>query len=487
MTTFIFAYVLIQMVVAMLLSRRIRTEDDYLLAGRRLGPGLAAFSIFATWFGAETCIGAAGAVYASGLSATRGDPFGYTLVIVIVAAVLAVPLWRARITTLGDLFRARYSPGVERFAVLLMAPTSILWAGAQIRAFGQVLAASSDGLSASTGVALAAGTVLIYTVFGGMLADAWSDLVQGIVLAVGLLVITALVLGDAGGPGLAFAQVPAGHFDWRAPGETMLEVANRWAIPIVGSIAAQELISRIVACRSPEVARRSAWIASVGYLAIGSLPVALGLMASAGGLQVDDPEQVLPALAAAHLPRAGYVLFVGALVSAILSTVDSCLLVAGSLISHNLIVPRLPSLTEDGKLLVARLAVVASGLSAWGLALASDSVLGLVEEANGFGSAGIAVILGFALWSRFGGPRAAGASLAAGTLVWIAAHVVRPVSWDYLASLGAALGAYLIVATIERRRDRHVQPTRTQLEAASLEGEERAELSLARVPRVKRG
>jgi Na+/proline symporter len=452
-TAFIFTYVLLQMVVAMLLSRRIRTEDDYLLAGRRLGPSLAAFSIFATWFGAETCIGAAGAVYESGLSATRGDPFGYTIVIVLVAAVLAVPLWRARITTLGDLFRARYSPGVERVAVLLMVPTSILWAGAQIRAFGQVLAASSDGITASTGVALAAGTVLVYTVFGGMLADAWSDLVQGIVLGIGLLVVTVLMIQDAGGLGVALAQVPAGHFDWRAPDEGMLEVANRWAIPIVGSIAAQELVSRIVACRSPEVARRSAWMASFGYLAIGSLPVALGLMASGGSLAVSDPEQVLPALAAAHLPEIGYVVFMGALVSAILSTVDSCLLVAGSLVSHNLVVPRLPRLTEEGKLLVARLAVVASGLSAWWLALASDSVLGLVEEANGFGSAGIAVILGFALWGRFGGPRAALAALASGTLVWIAAHFVRPVPWDYLASLGAALGAYLIVAAFDHHRD----------------------------------
>src|SRR5690606_40701111 len=120
---------------------------------------------------------------------------------------------------------------------------------------------------------------------------------------------------------------------------------------------AQELISRIVACRSPEVARRSAWIASLGYVAIGSLPVALGLMASAGGLQLDDPEQVLPTLAATHLPRLGYVLFVGALVSAILSTVDSCLLVAGSLISHHLVVPRFPSPPDGGKRLVPRVAV----------------------------------------------------------------------------------------------------------------------------------
>jgi Na+/proline symporter len=447
----IFGYVVLQMVLGMVVSRRVRTEDDYLLAGRRLGPTLATFSIFATWFGAETCIGAAGAVYEGGLAATRADPFGYTIVIVLLAAFLAVPLWRAHITTLGDLFRRRYSAGVEQFAVLLMVPTSILWAGAQIRAFGQVIASSSDGLSASTGVALAAGTVLVYTVFGGLLADAWTDVVQGAVLTVGLLVVTVLVVNGLGGWTMAVSQIEPTRWAWRTPGETSLAVANRWAIPILGSITAQELISRIVACRSPEVARRSAWMASAGYLAVGSLPIALALMATGMPLQLDDAEHVLPALAAVHLSQAGYVLFIGALVSAILSTVDSCLLVAGSLVSHNLIVPRMPAISEDGKLVAARLAVIGSGLCAWWLASASNSVLGLVEEANGFGSAGIVVLLAFSLWSRFGGALAAVASLTAGIVVWIATHFVYTVSWDYLASVAAALGAYLIVGLIEPR------------------------------------
>jgi Na+/proline symporter len=448
----IFVYVGLQMLLGMVVSRSIRTEDDYLLAGRRLGPGLATFSLFATWFGAETCIGAAGAVYESGLSASRADPFGYALCIALVAGLLAVPLWRARITTLGDLFRRRYSPRVEQMAVLLMIPTSILWAGAQIRAFGQVLASSSDGLSASVGIALAAGTVLVYTTFGGLLADAWTDLVQGVVLTIGLVVVTAAVVSGLGGLAPALSQIEPGHWAWRAPGESSLEVLNRWAIPVLGSLTAQELVARIVACRSPQVAQRAAWSASVAYLAIGILPVALGLIATQVPLSVDDPEHVLPALAAAHLPRIGYVLFVGALVSAILSTVDSCLLVSGSLISHNLVVPHLPSITERGKLVAARIGVVGSGLAAWYLALASDSVLGLVEEASGFGSAGILVLVVFALWGRFGGAAAALAALTAGVAVWVPAHFVYALPYDYLASIVAAFGAYLLVGALEARR-----------------------------------
>ncbi|HEX6210820.1 MAG TPA: sodium:solute symporter [Methylomirabilota bacterium] len=454
----VLGYVVLQLGLGVLVSRRIRTEDDYLLAGRRLGPGLATFSIFATWFGAETCIGAAGAVYREGLSATRADPFGYALCIAIVAGVFAVPLWKARITTLGDLFRQRYSPGVERFAVLLMIPTSVLWAAAQIRAFGQVLASSSDAVSVTAGMGFAAIAVLAYTAVGGLLADAWTDLVQGVVLVVGLVALSVAVVGDLGGLSAAVAAVDSAHWAWSAPGETPLAVLNRWAIPVLGSLMAQELVARIVACRSPDVARRSAWLASGGYLFVGLMPIGLGLAATGLALSLDDAEQVLPALAAMHLPAIGYVLFVGAMVSAILSTVDSCLLVSGSLISHNLVVPRMPAITERGRLLAARLGVIGSGLAAWWLAFASDSVLGLVEEASGFGSAGILVLAVFALWSPFGGVRAATAALGAGVTVWIAAHFVYALSWDYLASIAAAFAAYGVVGALERRGRLGLEP-----------------------------
>lgn len=78
-------------------------------------------------------------------------------------------------------------------------------------------------------------------------------------------------------------------------------------------------------------------------------------------------------------------------------------------------------------------------------------MLGLVEEASGFGSAGILVLIVFALRRRLGGPAAAAAALAGGVGVWIVAHFVLALPYDYLASLGAALGAYLLAAFFEAR------------------------------------
>src|SRR5687767_12487863 len=66
-------YIALQLVIGVVISRRIRTEDDYLLAGRKLGPVLTTFSVFATWFGAETCVGAAAEVYGNGLHLALSD------------------------------------------------------------------------------------------------------------------------------------------------------------------------------------------------------------------------------------------------------------------------------------------------------------------------------------------------------------------------------------------------------------------------------
>src|SRR5579885_2720101 len=186
----ILAYIALQLVVVFFVSQRPKSEADYLLAGRRLGPWLATFSVFATWFGAETCIGAAGEAYRGGILAVASDPFGYTLGLIATGLFFAVALWKRGLVTLADLFRQRYGAGVERLAALVMIPSSLLWAAAQVRAFGQVLASVSElGVLAATTLAAAV---------GGMWADAWTDLAQGIVLILGLLALCA-VFAFAGG------------------------------------------------------------------------------------------------------------------------------------------------------------------------------------------------------------------------------------------------------------------------------------------------
>jgi Na+/proline symporter len=446
----VLAYVVIQFAVGIYVSRRVRTESDYLIAGRSLGYGLAIFTIFATWFGAETTIGAAGAIYSDGLSGGTADPFGYAACLLVMGLVFAMPLWRRKLTTLADLFRIRFSPRVEKVAVVLMVPTSLLWAAAQIRAFGQVLSAAS-GFEATFTITAAALIVIAYTAWGGMLADAWTDLVQGIALMIGLVVVLAVVLADTGLEPLR--QIPAERLQlFGGPGTPLLAVVEAWAVPLCGSVLAAELVQRIIATRTPRIARNSSLVATGMYLAFGMIPVTLGLMGPALVPGLEHPEQILPRIAQQYLPGVLYVIFAGALVSAILSTVDSALLVASGLLSHNLIVPLRPGITEAQKVKVARYGVALFGTLAYGMALYAEGVYALVEEASAFGSAGIFVALSIGLFSRWGGAGSAMASLLAGIVAWVLGAYVMDLEYPYLVSLAAALIGYVGVALADRGR-----------------------------------
>jgi Na+/proline symporter len=444
-------YLVVQFAVGMLVSRRIANEADYLLAGRRLGVTLAAFSIFATWFGAETVVGAAGSIYSDGLAGGSADPFGYGLCLIVLGLVIAAPLWRKQYTTFGDLFRERYSLGVERLAVLLMVPTSVLWAAAQIRAFGQVVSAVSD-VEVSVAISAAAAFVVVYTVAGGLLADVYTDFVQSIGVVIGLVVLLVTVGGAHGGVTELVASIdPARLTLFSTADATPLEILEAWAVPVCGSLLAVEMLSRILGCKSAATARNATLVGAGLYLAVGVIPVVLGLAGPTIAPGLEEPEQLVALLAEQHLSTFLYVLFVGALISAILSTVDSCLLAAASLVSHNLIVPLRPTLTDRHKILTARVGVAVFGLLAYVIALHAGGIYELVATASAFGSAGIFVVGLFGLFSRVGAASSAYAALIAGIVVWAAGEYWLEWSTPYVASIAAALAAYLAAAVLAPR------------------------------------
>ena len=124
----------------------------------------------------------------------------------------------------------------------------------------------------------------------------------------------------------------------------------------------------------------------------------------AAGLAGEEVEQVVPHLAEKLMPGLLFVLFAGALVSAILSTVDSVLLASAAQVSHNIVMRLRPEASERVKLLSARLTVVAMAAVACVLALTARSIRDLVEVASAAGSPGLIVCLLFGLCSQFGGP-----------------------------------------------------------------------------------
>jgi SSS family transporter len=437
-----------QLVISFVVMGQLKNETDYLLAGRKLSVPFGAMSVFATWFGAETCIGAAGAIYENGLAGARIDPFGYATCMFVMGFFFARKLWSLNLTTLGDFFARRYGRGVEKLGVTLMIPASVIWASAQILAFGHVLSATST-IALELSIAFAAVMVIAYTALGGFLADVISDYIQGIVLIFGLLVLLVVVCMNLPDTDVISLGFSADRIQLREERETWFAVINDWSIPIIGSLFTAELITRVLASRSAESARQSVILGASLYVTVGLIPVFLGMIGPQLLPGLADGEQLLPLLAEAYLPTVLFVIFAGALMSAILSTVDSALLAAGALASHNIILPLLGTKGDKAKVKVSRLTVAVFGLIAYGLAVSADSVLGLVIEASAFGSAGIFTCCLLGLSQKRGGRYTAAASMVMGIVSYGILNYGFESDYAYLYSLGLALVSYLVLMVFE--------------------------------------
>lgn len=446
-------YVLLQFAIGVWVSRRISSDTDYILAGRTLGPTLVAFSVFATWFGAEAIVATTGEVYKQGLGGALVDPFAYGSALVLAGIVLAGTLWRQGFTTFADLFERRYSTTTSKLVVLVLLPGSIFWAAAQIRAFGQVLS-SSSGMSLWLAIALAAILVGAYTTIGGLLADSVTDFLQGLVVIFGLIILVSVVGSHVGGISGALAQTDPERLRlFSAIERSPLEKIEHVAVAVCGSMVAIELISRFLGARSAEVARAGTIAGGLLYCLIGLMPVFLGLSASVLGArdptlnaQLVDAEQVVATLARYYMPTFGYVIFAGAIVSAILSNVHSTLHAPASQVSHNIILKLQPDLDPRGRLRTVRLTVLALSIVAFVLALTSDRIKDLVEIASAFGSAGVVVVTMFALFTRIGGPVSATTAVIAGVSIWALGRFALQWTAPYIVALISSGALYVAVA-----------------------------------------
>jgi len=447
-------YILIQLFIAWIASRTIRNEVDFLLAGRNLGVGLGAFSLFATWFGAETVIGSAGAVAASGLSGGRTDPFGYSICLILMAIFLAGQMRARNYVTLADFFRERFGSIAEKLASLAMIPTSLIWASAQILAFASILTTVTT-LSLDLSLVITVIIVVTYSTLGGMLGDVFTDCIQGSVVILGLAILLYLVIGEAGGLSAAIAAIEPSRLNLLNESEGLLEQLDGWMIPILGSLVAQEAMSRLLATRSAVIAKRACYIASAVYVVVGLMPVLIALFGYQLIAMPEEQDSFLPALAMQVMSPVLYIIFLGALISAILSTIDSALLSATALASHNLLLRQYPDINEKQKLLITRAFMVLTGLFCYLVASGGDSIFGLVELASYFGSPGIVVCVLAGLYLRGGGQWTGIATLITGIVMTSLGEFVIDMEAPYLTAVAGCVVVYTMGSLWEKTEGLH--------------------------------
>lgn len=444
------AYVALQIGISWWAARRTASDTDYLIAGRRLGVFAVGLSVFATWFGGETVLGSTATIAEEGLAGARAEPFGYALTLLFMALLIAGQFRKRGYITLADFFRDRFGKRAEFLAALVAIPTSLLWAAAQLLAMASLLAVVT-GLPVAFMLVAATALVIVYTLLGGLLGDVITDMLQGSILLIGLVVLLVVMVATLGGPSAALASIDPERLRLVGPGESWIERIDVWMIPVLGSLVAQEPIARFLGAKSAKTARNGGLLAAGIYLGVGLIPLAFGLIAPALPIPHGDGDLFLPTLARELLPSALFVIFAGALFSAVLSTVDSALLAVSALATENLYRRARPQSGERERLIAARTITAIAGLTALTIALSGESIYGLVEIASSFGSAGILVCVLAGLYLRLGGEYAALAALVTGLVTVLLADWVFVIPGGFMLSIAAAAVAYLATAFIVRQ------------------------------------
>ncbi len=450
---FIILFILAQLGIGFWASRFIRDSRDYMVASQSISLGLAMFSLFAAWFGAETLMGTAAAVADNGLSVTRSDPFGYTVCLMLMGVMVAFQLRQRSYITIGDFYRDRFSKRAEFFVTLVMLPTSLLWAATQLLAFGNILSVVTHDTLAH-GLPMATLVIIAYTFFGGLLGDMANDILRGSVLIFGLVLLLSFVVMEAGGFSEAVTSIEPSQLQMSMPHETLWQKLDSWLVPILGSLVAQEALSRLLATQSPAIARRACFVGGSIYLVVGVIPVFIALVGTHFDFPRRSHDEFMPDLARSVLPEGVFVIFVGALMSAILSTVQSTLLTFSTLTANNLVFPYWKDAPESKKLLVNRGLVIVAGALGYVVAAHAPSINALADLSSSFGSTGLLVTFFLGLWFARGSSRTAIATLITGVVMSLVTGYFIQVQAPFLISIAACLLVYAVGLVLDRKNPR---------------------------------
>jgi SSS family solute:Na+ symporter len=362
--------------VGLLISRRVRKADDFLVAGRRLGPGLIGTTFLAANIGAGSTVGATGLGYAFGLSAWWwvgcAGIGSFVLANTVGPKIWALAArngWR----TVGDFLDHRYNRSVRGLvAVLLWIGTLMILAG-QFIAISQILEVVV-GMPKWQGCVIGGIVVSAYFAAGGLLSSAWVNLIQLTVKFAGFLLAVPFGLAAAGG--------------WRAlqptmetlPGLGAGGILSYIAILVPSFIISPGLIQKLYGARDERAVRIGISWNAFGLLLFALAPPILGIIARSQYPGLSNRELALPMVMTKLMPPWLGLLTLAAVFSAEISASDAILFMLSSSLSVDLYKTFLRPAASDRDLLFAgRVAAITGAFLGVFLAIELASIITALE------------------------------------------------------------------------------------------------------------
>ena len=333
-------------------QRRVSSEQDFFLASRQLGPWVAAVSYSASAASAWTLLGMSGLAFSIGVSsiwlalgAVLGCAFSWWVLAprIMVASEQQQLLSATEFIALGTSGRQRQYIVSLVSAVILF--SFVVYIASQFQGAGNTFA-STFNMSSAGSIVLGGAIIVLYTLLGGFWAVSVTDTLQGLLMVMAAIALPVAALTQLGGP-LAFwsalaSQTSAPYMSLTGNSAGLAAIGMVAGCLAVGlsAIGQPHLVARFMALRDNNALRQGQIIATTWYAVVFFGMYLLGLTGRLLVADLTDAEQVFFAVNAALFPSALGAILLVAVLSAIMSTADSMLLVAGTTVAHDLGITR---------------------------------------------------------------------------------------------------------------------------------------------------
>jgi SSS family solute:Na+ symporter/sodium/proline symporter len=333
-------YLIILVFIGVWSSRLNKNLDDFLIAGRKLGTWPVAISAQASDMSGWLVLALPGRAFMYGVSAiwtaiscALGTLFNWS----VIAKRLRRFTGKLRALTIPDFLEDRYKDdthSIRAIATVIIAVFMVAYVSAQLVASGKILS-ETFGWGYHSALILGFAIITFYTLMGGFFAVAWTDVFQGMLIVIILVVLPIVGIIKLGGLGSIFSTI--GQVDYNAISPTYGYGGILFILFAFASMAwffgypgQPHVLTRYMAIKSEKKIWNSTLIGMVWVIISLWGAVLIGIVGLAMFKGIPDPEKIMPMLATSLLPEWIAGIVIAAIVAAIMSTADSQLLVATS-------------------------------------------------------------------------------------------------------------------------------------------------------------
>jgi len=432
----ILAYLAVLTILNFIRSRRIKSQEQFMVAGRSLKWQVMVFTLICTWIGSGTFISGAEFASKAGFSAlwlAAGAWVGIIFIYFLAGKIQTFGQY-----TIGDILEVRYGPLARLFGAVALILSFTAIVSYQFVAGGFILNVATDGrIPESMGTVIAAVFVILFTALGGMVAIAYTDLPNGIIIVLACLLSVPFVYIAAGGLSAATQALPPGYFaavNSQFGAHPTLKAVGYFLSTMFLLMGVQSMYQKFYSARSPRDARKSVFWWTLGTIFVETVVVIIAVFSYSkfqGQIDLSVPKaggKVVLMAARYLVPAPVGVLLLGAACAVVISTGMNYLLSPSTTVMRD-IYQRFARKEPGQAAMVAlqKVLVVLIGVVAFLLAVRLKSVLEMSFFAYTIYGAAITPALVAALaWKR--ATKAGGiASILSGTLVCVFFKVMAEV------------------------------------------------------------